>query len=217
VAGGETLGYGDLVGDLVGMENAVGTVRLSSDNGTLLSATGREFAIFRDGEGGITGTAGQLIEGLTGEDLLNPDKVHHFIGLKQLEAGDTLERSHIAFFNPGDARVDVTMKLYNDAGALEGEWSRSVRPLELAHVNNIISKIDPSQDGGVKRLEVTVTGAVHARAFRVNTTGDPITIEPFTRLLAQLSIASAGSRCGHTSGDRTFQTTPSARQRSMNF
>lgn len=71
------------------------------------------------------------------------------------------------------------MKPYDDAGGLEGEWTRGVRSLELVHVNNIISKIDPSHDGGVKRLEVTTTGPVHARAFRVNTTGDPITIEPF--------------------------------------
>jgi hypothetical protein len=181
VAAGETLGYGDLVGDLIGVENAVGTVLLSSDNGTLLSATGREFAIFRDGEGEVTGTAGQLIEGLTGDDLLNPGKTHHFIGLRQVETGDSLERSHIAFFNPGDSRVDVTMRLFDDSGELEGEWTRGVRSLELVHVNNIVSKINPSQDGGVKRLEVTTTGPVHARAFRVNTTGDPITIEPFRR------------------------------------
>jgi hypothetical protein len=181
IAGGETLGYGDLVGDLIGMENAVGTVILSSDNGTLLSATGREFAIFRDGEDDVSGTAGQLIEGLNADDLLQPDKTHHFIGLRQLDTGDSLERSHIAFFNPGDSRVDVTMKLYDDAGEFEGSWTRGVRPLELVHVNNIISKINPPQDGGVKRLEVTTTGPVHARAFRVNPTGDPITIEPFRR------------------------------------
>jgi hypothetical protein len=90
-------------------------------------------------------------------------------------------QNHIAFFNPGGARVDVTKKLYGDAGHLEGEQTCGVRPLELVHVNNIISKIDPSQDGGVKRLEVSTTGPVHARAFRVNPTGDPITIEPFKR------------------------------------
>jgi hypothetical protein len=73
------------------------------------------------------------------------------------------------------------MKLYDEAGVLEGEWTRRVRPMELVHVKIIISKINPSQDGGVKRLEVTTTGPLHARAFRVNTTGHPISIEPFRR------------------------------------
>ena len=154
---------------------------LSSDNGTLLSATGREFAIFEDGEGNVTGTAGQLMEGLTGEDILNPGKTHHFIGLRQVESGDRLERSHIAFFNAGSSRVDATLKLFGDDGQLEGTWTRGVRPMELVHVNNIIDRINASQDGGVKRLEVTVNGPTYARAFRVNPYGDPITIEPFTR------------------------------------
>ena len=37
------------------------------------------------------------------------------------------------------------------------------------------------QDGEVKRLEVTLSDFALARVFRVNSTGDPITIEPFVR------------------------------------
>ncbi len=181
LAPGETLGYGDIVGDLIGLENSVGTVMLSSGNGTLLSATGREFAVFKDGDGNVTGTAGQLMEGLTGEDILNPGKTHHFIGLRQVESGDSLERSHMAFFNPGSSPVQARMSLYADDGGLEGTWTRSIRAMELVHVNNIINRINSSQDGEVKRLEVTVNGPLFARAFRVNPYGDPITIEPFTR------------------------------------
>ena len=177
----ETVGFSDFVGDVFGLSDAVGTVVVTPEEWGVIDATGREFALIKDGDGNVTGTAGQLIEGLSPNDLLDPSTTHHFIGLRQQETADGLERSHIAFFNPGEDRVEVTIKLYDDAGALEGEWTRNVRPMELVHVNNIITTISSAQDGGVKRLEVSVTAPVHARVFRVNTTGDPITIEPFRR------------------------------------
>jgi hypothetical protein len=52
----------------------------------------------------------------------------------------------------------------------------TVRGGELIQVNSIIAVVNPGQDGGVKRLEVTATAPVYVRAFRVNRDGDPNTI-----------------------------------------
>ena len=178
LAAGETTSWADVVGDLFGLGDSVGTIVLTADDGGLLMAAGREHAIFRDDGGAITGTAGQLMAGLTGEDLLTPGTTWHFLGLRQRETDGGPERSHVAFFNPGPEPVTVTMKLFRGAtGEPRGALARTVAAGELIQVNNVIDRIDPGQDGSVHRLEVTVSGPVHGKAFRVNPDGDPITID----------------------------------------
>jgi len=71
--------------------------------------------------------------------------------------------------------------MYDGAsGAHEGESNYLIQidGHELTQVNGIIGKINPSQDGTPKRLELTVDAPVFLRAFRVNQDGDPITIDP---------------------------------------
>ncbi len=177
IPAGDTVGFDDLVGELFGMTD-VGTVVIRSLNETDLIATGREFSFLVDDEGAFIGTAGQLIPGMTDDDLAQPGTTYHILGLQQVETDDGRERSHIAAFNPGDDAVELGLTLYDGAtGASEGETSLFVQAGELVQTNNIISVINPDQDGAPKRLELTTHGDVFVKAFRVNATGDPVTID----------------------------------------
>lgn len=175
---GGTVGFEDIVGDLFGIQG-VGALRLTTQNDTLISATAREFAIFRDDQGEIVGTAGQAIPGMLPDELLISGETYHLLGLRQVQTPAGRERSHIAAFNPGTAAVTIEVKVYDGAtGRSDGETKLTVRGGELIQVNNIIAVVDPNQDGAVKRLEVEASGPVYVRAFRVNKDGDPITIPP---------------------------------------
>lgn len=178
IPGGGTVGFQDMVGDLFGLQG-VGTVRLTTQNGTRIGATGREFAIYRDGQGQINGTAGQLIPAMVPDELLQAGTTYHLLGLRDAEIQGGRERSHIAAFNPGSSPVTLTVKLVDGAtGASEGQTQLTVRAGELIQTNGIIPVINPQQNGEPKRLEVRATGPVYVRAFRVNRDGDPITIPP---------------------------------------
>lgn len=178
VPGGATVGFEDIVGELFGLQG-VGSLRLTTQNGTLISATGREFAVFRDGQGRVTGTAGQLIPGMLPAELLQAGSRYHLLGLRDVEIQGRRERSHLAAFNPGSAPVTLTVQLVDGAtGQTEGQTQLTVRGGEMIQTNNILAVINPSQNGQVKRLEVTATGPLYVRAFRVNRDGDPITIPP---------------------------------------
>ena len=176
---GSATGYADFMDDIFGIQGDVGTVVLNVISGGPIAATGREYAIFRGGGGAIDGTAGQRIPGLLDEDLLTPGLIWHFIGVRQRQTSEGTERSHIAIFNPGDDDVDVTISLFGTStgASPEGAITRTVRAGELIQINNIVKVISPEQTGGVHRLELTTTGDVFAQAFRVNASGDPITID----------------------------------------
>ena len=174
---GDTLGFPDIAAELFEVSGEVGTLVLTSENDTLISATGREFALFRDEGESVTGTAGQLIPGMTSADLLQPGVTYHFLGLRQVQLDSGTERSHLAAFSPDGGDVTFTVRQFDGAtGTAEGEIQRTVRADELIQINNILRVINSDLDGEVKRLEVTVDGPVHMLAFRVNKDGDPITI-----------------------------------------
>jgi len=180
LAAGGTVGFTDLGADLFGISGDVGTVELSTTNGTKIGATGREFAIFRGPGGGIIGTAGQLMGGLTNVDRLTAGRTYHFIGLRQTKGGGPIERSHFAVFNPATTDALVTIRLYDGAtGAVEGTESWVVPSKTLIQVNNLIRAINPGHDTGEKRIEVEVNRSVYMNAFRVNRWGDPVTLSPF--------------------------------------
>lgn len=174
---GTAVGHADLVSELVGLDDAVGTLVLSSTGGRRFGAVGREFAVFRDGAGDVVGTAGQPMPGLTPDHRLLEGRTAHFIGLRQAGA----ERSHIAFFNPGADPLTFSVRAFGDGDVPEGEVVRSLAGEALIQVNNILREANPQVDGGVKRLEVTVDRPCYVLAFRVNPTGDPITIPPAVR------------------------------------
>lgn len=122
----------------------------------------------------MTGTAGQLMRGLTEDDLLEPGLVCHGLGLR--EGGG--ERSHATFFNPGTSAATVEVSLYNGAdGAFEGSRSFTVPGEQLEQFNNIIPLVNPGHDGSEKRIEVTVTQPVYGAIFRVNPWNDPVTFD----------------------------------------
>ena len=178
IAGGATVGYEDIVGQLFGMQG-VGTLRLTTQNGTLISATGREFAVFRNGQGTVVGTAGQLIPGMLPAERLQAGVTYQLLGVREVQNQSGRERSHLAAFNPGTSPITLTVKLFDGAtGAAEGQTQLTVRGGELIQTNGIIQIVNASQNGNVKRLEVAATGPVYVRAFRVNQYGDPITIPP---------------------------------------
>jgi hypothetical protein len=180
IAAGDTVGYTDLGADLFGVSGDVGTVVLTTTNGTEIGATGREFAIFRDAQNRVVGTAGQLIAGQTDGDRLDAGRVHHFIGLRQERGGSAVERSHFAVFNPATTDARVTVRLYDGAtGVFEGEGTWTVGTKTLIQVNNVIRAINPDHDGNEKRIEVEVNRRVFMNAFRVNRWGDPVTLSPF--------------------------------------
>lgn len=178
IPAGVTLGFEDMVGDLFGLQG-VGTVRLTTENGTRIGAVGREFAIYRNSQGEIVGTAGQLIPGMLASELLAAGTRYNLLGLREAESQGARERSHIAAFNPGSSPVTLTVELVDGAtGVSEGQTQLTVRAGELIQTNGIIAVINPGQNGQVKRLEVRSTGPLYVRAFRVNRDGDPITIPP---------------------------------------
>jgi len=180
IPAGETLGYSDLGADLFGVSGDVGTVVLTTTNGTGIGATGREFAIFRGHQGDVVGTAGQLIAGQTDDDRLDAGTTHYFIGLRQDSGGGGVERSHIAVFNPATTDAQVVVRLYDGGnGAFEGERSWTVPSLTLIQVNNVIRQINSNHDAEEKRIEVEVNRRVFMNAFRVNGWGDPVTLSPF--------------------------------------
>jgi hypothetical protein len=180
IPAGDTLGFTDLGGDLFGVYGDVGTVVLTATNEARIGATGREFAIFRDDQEEIVGTAGQLIAGQTDDDRLDPGRTYHFIGLRQAGSGSMVERSHFAVYNPTDHDANVQVRLYDGAsGASEGQRTWTVGPETLIQVNNVIRAINPQHDDGEKRIEVEVSRGVYMNAFRVNVWGDPVTLGPF--------------------------------------
>ena len=181
LAAGEVRGYEDVVGDLVGQGNVVGSLVLTATNSTLISAVGREFAVFTDAQGAVTGTAGQLMPGLTDDDLLLAERTYDMIGLIERETAGGPERSHLGAFNPGTVDMILTVALFSADNVAEGSIQRTVRPGELVRVNNIVSAVNAVQDGEVKRLAVTVSGPLHVLGYKVNGTGDPVTLRVIER------------------------------------
>jgi hypothetical protein len=115
-------------------------------------------------------------------ERLQAGATYNLLGLREVQNQSGRERSHLAAFNPGTSPVTVTVKVVDGAtGAAEGQTQLTVRGGELIQTNGIIQVVNPSQNGNVKRLEVTATGPVYVRAFRVNQYGDPITIPPQRR------------------------------------
>ena len=175
-----TVGFEDLVGDIFGLANKVGTVVLTPQTSTPIGGTAREFAVFRNGQGQVVGTAGQRMAGLTDGRRLQPWGTYHFLGLRQTGTATGSERTHLAAFNPGSADATLTAMLYDGAtGAAEGETSWTVRAGELKQINFVLGVIKPGVDAGPKRLVVTVSDAMFVNAFRINKDGDPVTIDGF--------------------------------------
>jgi len=177
LSAGETAGFTDLVGEVFGVQG-VGTVELVASEPARIAATGREFSIIRgDGEA-ITGTAGQLMAGMTDDERLEPGVTYHLLGLREHDTGIGLVRSHVAFFNPSAEAAEVLAVLYDGrSGEAEGEQTFLVPGEELVQVNGVIGRINSEHDGRPKRLEVTVDRPLFGKAFRVNRDGDPITID----------------------------------------
>jgi hypothetical protein len=178
IPGGGTVGYEDIIGGLFGLQG-VGTLRLTAENGTLISASGREFAIYRDTQGKVNGTAGQAIPGMLPAERLEAGATYVLLGLREVDNPGGRERSHLAAFNPGATPVTLTAEVFNGAtGVSEGTTQLTVRGGELIQTNSIIQVVNPGQNGQAKWLEVQATGPLYVRAFRVNKDGDPITIPP---------------------------------------
>jgi hypothetical protein len=178
---GQTLSWDDAVGELVGRTGAVGALVFTVEGGGpvgSLSGIGREFAIFSEG-GEITGTAGQLMPGLTPAGQLAVGETFHFLGLRDRNLPEGRERSHLGVLNLGQDSVMMTVDGYDDQGGLEGTITKTVRAGEQLRVNNVLKAINSSVDGGLKRLEVTADGPLYILAYRVNATGDPVTLQPF--------------------------------------
>jgi hypothetical protein len=178
IAAGQAIGYRDLVAEVFGVSDTVGSVVLQSRNGTGIKVNGREFAILRDDRTGeVIGTAGTSLPGLTSNDLLTANAIRHVFGLRQMMVGDEKERSHLAIFNPGSTSASVSVSLFNGAdGAFEGSRDWVVESEELIHINNVMRKINAEIDGQEKRLEISVDRPVFVQAFRVNTWGDSVTL-----------------------------------------
>ncbi len=182
VPGNGVLSWDDAVGELVGRTGVVGSLVLevTGNRPGAISAIGREFAIFSD-NGQVTGTAGQLLPGLAPADRLMPGETFHFIGLRDRQTPRGRERSHLGVLNLGDADVGLAAAVYGADGAFEGMVQRTVRAGEQLRVNNVLRAANPSLDDGFKRIEVTADGPLYVLAYRVNATGDPVTLRPFRR------------------------------------
>lgn len=174
--------WDDVVGDLFGITGVVGAVvfETGGPRPTDLSAIGREFAIY-SANGAITGTAGQLLPGLSAADQLRPGQTFDFIGLRDRQQPLGRERSHLGALNLTDSDVTMTVRSYADDDTFEGAVTETVRAGEQLRINNVLSAANPSQDGGLKRIEVTADGPLYVLAYRVNANGDPVTLGSFRR------------------------------------
>ena len=179
---GEAVGFEDLVGELFGYQNTVGTVVLESTNEAEIRANGREFALLRDPEKYVVGTAGTGLPGLTESDMPQPGFTRHIIGLRQEMRGTVKERSHLAVFNPGPDLASIFVSLVDENGAREGSRAWTVASKELIHINGIMKKINPEVDANTKRLEITSNSPVYLHAFRVNSWGDSVTMSGCDRI-----------------------------------
>ncbi len=174
---GESRSFPDIANDLFGIEGVVGTITLEN-NARGLVASGREYAIHRNDEGEIEGTSGQLIRGLGTDDLLWPGEIYHILGLRQGE-DPRGRRVNLAAFNPANAEVRLTLVLIDQAsGNSEGSTEITVHGEELIHLNAVINEINPDHDDAPKRISVSVSGPLYVQAFRINATGDPLTLDP---------------------------------------
>jgi hypothetical protein len=175
------MSWDDVVGELTGRTGVVGAVVFNTVGQTVravLSAIGREFAIFTEGAQ-VVGTAGQLMPGLSDDEMLQPGESFHFIGLRDRSTSQGRERSHLGVLNLGEALVTMTVFGFDASGASEGSIQQTVQPGEQLRVNNILRAINPDQDGGLKRVRVEASGALHVLAYRVNGNGDPVTLRGF--------------------------------------
>ena len=175
---GSTWGSERVISELFGIAGVVGTTVLTATEGSI-AATGREYSIRRGSTGEVVGTAGQLMAGLTPADRLDQSTAWHFIGLRQdRERGR--ERTNFAAFNGGSDRATLAVQLYDAAtGRLEGGAGFTLQGEELMHVNDFIATIDPEHDEEEKRIRVEVSGRVYMQVFRVNSSGDPVTLSAF--------------------------------------
>jgi len=178
LAPGETRGFPDVVGELFDA-SGVGAVVMTSENQARFFATGREYAVFRDDQGRVTGTAGQLVPGFRDEDMLQPGRTYHLLGLRERRVGSALERSNLLLFNPETQPRIVTVRLFDGAtGVFEGHMIEMIPAGELLQFNRVISQINTGQDGQPKRVELVADGPLFVSASRINKDGDPITILP---------------------------------------
>lgn len=173
--------WDDVVGELTGRTGVVGAVVFSKQGGGppgQFSAIGREFAIYTENSQ-VTGTAGQAMPGLANADRLLPGEVFHFIGLRDRPTPQGRERSHLGVLNLETGVVTMTVTSFAADGTMEGSIQQSVQPGEQLRINNILSAINPGQDGEFKRIEVEVSGPLYVLAYRVNGNGDPVTLQAF--------------------------------------
>jgi hypothetical protein len=181
LAGHETRGWDDLVGDLFGLADQLGTVVLRATGDGRISAVGREYAVFRDAAGTVVGTAGQAMPGLADGELLPSGFDYHFLGLAEGSGGAGEERSHLAAFNPGADDVTLRLTAFDLTGQQQGTTvERTVRGQELLRLNRVLELLGATAGEDSKRLLVTVDGPVHVLAYRVNRSGDPVTLTPFS-------------------------------------
>ena len=173
-----TVGYQDVVSDLIGLDEGVGTIQVTVGNNALISGVARSFAVYeQDGE--QIGTAGQLVLGKTENDLLQPGSTYQFLGLRHRELANGIERTHLSLFNPGEQGVRVSLKLLDgQTRDVEGSSVVSVAAGRLVRLNSVLQTLTGGADSNVKRIEAVVTGPMHATAYRVNEYGDPVSIEP---------------------------------------
>ena len=184
VPAGGSLNFGDtdVVEDLFGV-TGIGTVVFTSLNDASIGATAREYAIFRDGTGDIIGTAGQLMSGLTADELLVPGVEYSFIGLREMASSPEPVRSNLAAFNPGDQPVDLTVSAFTGGGDFLAVETFTVPPQELEFWTSVLDVLQ----GGLTAEEpvlliVSADGELFVRVSRVNEYGDPVTLRPFSGL-----------------------------------
>jgi hypothetical protein len=183
-----TLGYQDLFQQLLGWDadaEGAGTFTFSCVNEAQISGVARSFAILTEGcaDGELpgqnaceqVGSMGQLVAGKTAADALVEGETYHFLGLRQFEHAEGLERSHLGLLAV-DADAVVKVEQYDAvSGVLEKTRWVPVPAGETVRMNNVLGN---DSDGNIKRLVVTTDNPVQANAYRVNQFNDPISIDP---------------------------------------
>jgi hypothetical protein len=157
----QTLVLDDFIRNRFGLQNAVGTVRITSPSkGARLTANARIY-----NRGSVYGEFGQgvpalPVDGLTGE--------HYLTGLTALGGN----RTNIGISNPWELEVQIWISLYDEYGDLRGAFATALGPRDLLQLNDVFAHFSTGPLEGAT-VHITSDSAVATYASIVrNDSGD---------------------------------------------
>jgi len=168
---GQSVTYRDLLGNVFGLANDFGAVRISSSTPSLalLAQTSTP-------SGG--GTVGQVIPVAVEADLVSSRTPRSIVAVRD----DVAFRTNLVLANATELPLDVDVAIVSEGGGLLGSGRFSLAPLGMTQATQVVRAIGVTGDVSVVRLVLstqTPGGAFAAYAALIdNGTNDPRTLLP---------------------------------------